>query len=138
MDSRSLGKNTSPVSQEYDGKGGFQDACTEWVQLTSKPGKELNLIYTKQKERKKERKRRWRGGGGEEEKDEDLGARTKLNTIYIILLITNSAFINFTLNSKKTQKNKTHTEIPRGRGYGDICIHIADSLCYTAETNTTL
>ena len=26
----------------------------------------------------------------------------------------------------------------RGRGYGDICIHIADSLCYTAETNTTL
>ena len=55
MDSRSLGKNTSPVSQEYDGKGGFQDACTEWVQLTSKPGKELNLIYTKQKERKKEK-----------------------------------------------------------------------------------
>ena len=26
----------------------------------------------------------------------------------------------------------------RGRGYGDICIHIADSLCYTAETNTLL
>ena len=26
----------------------------------------------------------------------------------------------------------------RGRGYGDICIHIADSLCCTAETNTTL
>ena len=26
----------------------------------------------------------------------------------------------------------------RGRGYGDICIHIADSLCYTAETNTTM
>ena len=26
----------------------------------------------------------------------------------------------------------------RGRGYGDICIYIADSLCYTAETNTTL
>ena len=25
-----------------------------------------------------------------------------------------------------------------GRGYGDICIHIADSLCYTAETSTTL
>ena len=25
-----------------------------------------------------------------------------------------------------------------GRGYEDICIHIADSLCYTAETNTTL
>ena len=25
-----------------------------------------------------------------------------------------------------------------GRGYGDICIHTADSLCYTAETNTTL
>ena len=23
----------------------------------------------------------------------------------------------------------------RGRGYGDICIHIADSLCYTAEIN---
>ena len=21
---------------------------------------------------------------------------------------------------------------------GDICIHIADSVCYTAETNTTL
>ena len=21
---------------------------------------------------------------------------------------------------------------------GDICIHVADSLCYTAETNTTL
>ena len=26
----------------------------------------------------------------------------------------------------------------RGRAYGDICIHIADSLCYTAETNTPL
>ena len=25
-----------------------------------------------------------------------------------------------------------------GRGYEDICIHIADSLCYTAETNTIL
>ena len=24
------------------------------------------------------------------------------------------------------------------REYGDICIHIADSLCYIAETNTTL
>ena len=29
-------------------------------------------------------------------------------------------------------------EDARGRGYGNICIHIADSLCYTAETNTTL
>ena len=26
----------------------------------------------------------------------------------------------------------------RGRRYGDICIHIADSLCCTAETNTPL
>ena len=26
----------------------------------------------------------------------------------------------------------------RGRGYRDICTCIADSLCYTAETNTTL
>ena len=26
----------------------------------------------------------------------------------------------------------------RGRVYGDICICIADSLCYPAETNTTL
>ena len=26
----------------------------------------------------------------------------------------------------------------RGRGYGDICILIPDSLCHTAETNTTL
>ena len=26
----------------------------------------------------------------------------------------------------------------RGRRYGDICIRIADSLCYTAATNTTL
>ena len=26
----------------------------------------------------------------------------------------------------------------RGRRYGDICIHIADSLCNTAETKTTL
>ena len=25
-----------------------------------------------------------------------------------------------------------------GRRYGDICIYIADSLCYTAETNTTV
>ena len=24
----------------------------------------------------------------------------------------------------------------RGKRYGDICIYIADSLCYTAETNT--
>ena len=29
-------------------------------------------------------------------------------------------------------------EYVRGREYGDICIHIANSLCYTAETNTTL
>ena len=26
----------------------------------------------------------------------------------------------------------------RGKRYGDICIYIADSLCYKAETNTTL
>ena len=26
----------------------------------------------------------------------------------------------------------------RGRGYGDICMHIADSLCYTAATNTPM
>ena len=26
----------------------------------------------------------------------------------------------------------------RGRGYRDICMHIADSLCYTAETITPL
>ena len=26
----------------------------------------------------------------------------------------------------------------RGRGYGDICMRIADSLCDTAETNTIL
>ena len=26
----------------------------------------------------------------------------------------------------------------RGRVYGDICIHIADSLCYAAETNITM
>ena len=26
----------------------------------------------------------------------------------------------------------------RGRGYGDICMCIADSPCYTAETNTLL
>ena len=26
----------------------------------------------------------------------------------------------------------------RGRTYGDICICIADSLCYKAETNTPL
>ena len=29
-------------------------------------------------------------------------------------------------------------ETQEGGGYGDICIHIADSLCYTAESNTTL
>lgn len=60
MDSHSLGKNMSPVSQEYDGKGGFQDACTGCIQLIFKPGKELNLIYTKKKNKKKE----------EEEKEE--------------------------------------------------------------------
>ena len=26
----------------------------------------------------------------------------------------------------------------RGRGCGDICIHIADSLCYTAEIDNTV
>ena len=26
----------------------------------------------------------------------------------------------------------------RGKRYGDICIYIADSLCYKAETNTPL
>ena len=26
----------------------------------------------------------------------------------------------------------------RGSGFGDICIRMADSLCYTAETNTPL
>ena len=29
-------------------------------------------------------------------------------------------------------------EAQEGRGYGDICIPIADSLCYTAETKTIL
>ena len=29
-------------------------------------------------------------------------------------------------------------EMQEGGGYGDICMHIADSLCYTAETNTIL
>lgn len=86
MDSRSLGKNTSPVSQEYDGKGAFQDACTECVQLIFKPGKESNLIYTKKK--KEQEEGGGRGEGGEEKDDgDDLGIRTKLNTIYIILLI---------------------------------------------------
>ena len=26
----------------------------------------------------------------------------------------------------------------RGRGYGDVCVCIADSLCYEAEANTPL
>ena len=26
-------------------------------------------------------------------------------------------------------------EVPEG---GDVCMHVADSLCFTAETNTTL
>ena len=26
----------------------------------------------------------------------------------------------------------------RGRGYGDICMCLAHSLCYTAATNTTM
>ena len=26
----------------------------------------------------------------------------------------------------------------RERGYGDICIRMADSLCYTAATDTTM
>ena len=26
----------------------------------------------------------------------------------------------------------------RGRGYGDICMDVADALCCTTETNTTL
>ena len=29
-------------------------------------------------------------------------------------------------------------EMQEGGDMGDICIHIADSLCYTAKTNTTL
>ena len=29
-------------------------------------------------------------------------------------------------------------EMQEGGGYGDICIRIADSLCYTAETNTKM
>ena len=29
-------------------------------------------------------------------------------------------------------------ETQEGRGYGDICIHIAGSFCYTAEANKTL
>ena len=27
-------------------------------------------------------------------------------------------------------------EAQGGGGYGDICMHIADSVCYRAETNT--
>ena len=38
----------------------------------------------------------------------------------------NSLGCSGNLSGKKTQKR------------GDICIHKADSLCYTAETNTTL
>ena len=26
----------------------------------------------------------------------------------------------------------------RGKGYGDICIHVADTLCYTAKQHTTV
>ena len=26
----------------------------------------------------------------------------------------------------------------RGRGFGDICMHMADSLCYTTETNSVV
>ena len=26
----------------------------------------------------------------------------------------------------------------RGRGYGDMCVHMADSLCRATETNTVL
>ena len=40
--------------------------------------------------------------------------------------------------SCKLHLNKGREGGTRGRGYGDICICIADSLCYTAETNTTL
>ena len=28
--------------------------------------------------------------------------------------------------------------LPRGRGYGDMCMHMADLLCCATETNTVL
>ena len=50
------------------------------------------------------------------------------------------------LRSKKKKNKKLSHEIilggweggSRGRGHGDICMHMADSLCCTTETNTAL
>lgn len=46
--------NTLTVSQECWGKRGFQDVCTEWVQLNPKSENELNLIDTKKTNNNKE------------------------------------------------------------------------------------
>ena len=40
---------------------------------------------------------------------------------------------------KELMKRKIpHEGWDRGRGYGDICMHVPDSLCCTTETNTVL
>ena len=44
----------------------------------------------------------------------------------------------FTTPSQKKRAGADIKHTRRGRRYGDICIHIADSLCYKAESNTPL
>ena len=50
---------------------------------------------------------------------------------------------NFAYNPVKEKQIKNHFSggregDARGKRYGNICICITDSLCYTAETNTPL
>ena len=40
--------------------------------------------------------------------------------------------------SEGESKKQSHLKSHQGKRYGDICICIADSLCYKAETNTPL
>ena len=42
------------------------------------------------------------------------------------------------VDSMKEQMGRDREGDARGRGYGDVCICIADSFCSKAETNTPL
>ena len=69
-----------------------------------------------------------------------------LTTAFINLQLSQNEKVNFlNLNiiivkhESEGSKNKLHWEgDARGRRYGDICLCIADSLCFKAETNTPL
>ena len=71
-----------------------------------------------------------RGGGG---MNWEVG--TDIYTLLCIKQVTNENLLHSTGNYSMLRSDLNGKEIQKG---GNICVHITDSLCRTAETNTTL